>query len=99
MPYPIIRDRVDDLMTVSDAEVLAAAALLRRRGFEAEPSGAVALAGAIRAGRGTGRSVAVVSGGNTTAALTAAAAAAAASPSHRATRTTHTARSLFEEIS
>lgn len=96
MPYPIIRDRVDDLMTVSDAEVLAAAALLRRRGFEAEPSGAVALAGAIRAGRGTGRSVAVVSGGNTTAALTA---AAAASPSHRATRTTHTARSLFEEIS
>ncbi|WP_327279197.1 MULTISPECIES: pyridoxal-phosphate dependent enzyme [unclassified Streptomyces] len=99
VPYPIIRDRVDDLMTVSDAEVLAAAALLRRRGFEAEPSGAVALAGAIRAGRGTGRSVAVVSGGNTTAALTAAAAAAAASPSHRATRTTHTARSLFEEIS
>lgn len=98
MPYPIIRDRVDDLMTVSDAEVLAAAALLRRRGFEAEPSGAVALAGAIRAGRGTGRSVAVVSGGNTTAALTAAA-AAAASPSHRATRTTHTTRSLFEEIS
>ncbi|MFD0269088.1 threonine/serine dehydratase [Streptomyces sp. NPDC127106] len=75
VPYPIVRDRVDDLIAVSDAEVLAAAALLRRRGFEAEPSGAVALAGAIRAGRGTGRSVAVVSGGNTTAALTAAAAA------------------------
>ncbi|MER7466507.1 pyridoxal-phosphate dependent enzyme [Streptomyces sp. NPDC097981] len=93
VPYPIIRDRVDDLVAVSDAEILAAAALLRRRGFEAEPSGAVALAGAIRAGRGNGRSVAVVSGGNTTAALTAAAAAAASA------RTTHTTRSFLEEIS
>ncbi|MFB6805943.1 threonine/serine dehydratase [Streptomyces sp. NPDC056387] len=104
--YPIIRDRVDDLVTVSDAEILAAAALLRRRGFEAEPSGAVALAGAIRAGRGTGRSVAVVSGGNTTAALTAAAAAAtaptataSAALTHRTTHPAHPTRSLFEEIS
>ncbi|MFF3859117.1 threonine/serine dehydratase [Streptomyces sp. NPDC002209] len=115
VPYPVVRDRVDDLVAVSDAEILAAAALLRRRGIEAEPSGAVALAGAMRAGRGTGtgagRAVAVVSGGNTTAALTAAAAAATASrtgrPTHttRATRTTgttpitHTTRSLLEEIS
>ncbi|MET3987967.1 pyridoxal-phosphate dependent enzyme [Streptomyces sp. PvR034] len=72
--FPVIRDRVDDLIAVSDAEILAAAAFLRRRGVEAEPSGAVALAGALRAGRGAGRAVAIVSGGNTTAALTAAAA-------------------------
>ncbi|MET9882855.1 pyridoxal-phosphate dependent enzyme [Streptomyces sp. NPDC006430] len=91
VPYPIIRDRVDDLITVSDVEILAAAALLRRRGFEAEPTGAVALAGAMRVGRGNGRSVAIVSGGNTTAALTAAAAAVAPS------RTT--TRPLLEEIS
>ncbi|MFI6146436.1 pyridoxal-phosphate dependent enzyme [Streptomyces sp. NPDC051109] len=82
VPYPIIRDRVDDLVTVSDAQILAAAALLRRRGFEAEPSGAVALAGAIRADRGSGRSVAVVSGGNTKTALMAAAASAAPSRTH-----------------
>ncbi|MFJ7209329.1 threonine/serine dehydratase [Streptomyces sp. NPDC098789] len=72
--FPVIRDRVDDLVAVSDAEILAAAVFLRRRGVEAEPSGAVALAGALRAGRGAGRAVAIVSGGNTTAALTAAAA-------------------------
>ncbi|MEV8532125.1 pyridoxal-phosphate dependent enzyme [Streptomyces sp. NPDC051211] len=72
VPYPIIRDRVDDLIAVSDSEILAAVALLRRRGVEAEPSGAVALAGALRAGRDGGRAVAIVSGGNTTAALTAA---------------------------
>ncbi|MFE2879658.1 threonine/serine dehydratase [Streptomyces roseus] len=84
VPYPVIRDRVDDLIAVSDAEILAAAALLRRRGVEAEPSGAVALAGAIRAGRGsgTGPRVAVVSGGNTKAALMAAAAAAPPSRTH-----------------
>ncbi|MEU7551639.1 pyridoxal-phosphate dependent enzyme [Streptomyces sp. NPDC044571] len=76
VPYPVIRDRVDDLITVSDAEILAAATFLRRRGVEAEPSGAVALAGAMRVGRGNGRSVAVVSGGNTTAALAASVTAA-----------------------
>ncbi|MFK0233066.1 threonine ammonia-lyase [Streptomyces vinaceus] len=79
VPYPVIRDRVDDLIAVSDAEILAAAALLRRRGIEAEPSGAVALAGAVRAGRGSGPCVAVVSGGNTKVALMAASAAAAPS--------------------
>ncbi|WP_406185488.1 threonine/serine dehydratase [Streptomyces sp. NBC_01006] len=82
VPYPIVRDRVDDLVTVTDAQILAAAALLRRRGLEAEPSGAVALAGAIRAGRGTGCSVAVVSGGNTKTALMATAAAATPSRTH-----------------
>ncbi|MFF4101252.1 threonine/serine dehydratase [Streptomyces sp. NPDC001903] len=80
--YPVVRDRVDDLVTVSDGQILAAAALLRRRGLEAEPSGAVALAGAIRAGRSTGTAVAVVSGGNTKAALMAAAAAAPPSRTH-----------------
>ncbi|WP_094222075.1 threonine ammonia-lyase [Streptomyces diastatochromogenes] len=68
VPYPIIRDRVDDLIAVGDAEILAAAALLRRYGIDAEPSGAVALAGALRAGRRE-RAVAVVSGGNTPARL------------------------------
>ncbi|QHA09385.1 pyridoxal-phosphate dependent enzyme [Streptomyces broussonetiae] len=64
VPYPIIRDRVDDLIAVGDAEILAATALLRRYGVDAEPSGAVALAGALRAGRRE-RAVAIVSGGNT----------------------------------
>ncbi|CAL9609213.1 threonine ammonia-lyase [Streptomyces atacamensis] len=75
VPYPIVRDRVDDMVTVSDTDVLAAMDLLHRCGIRAEPSGAVALAGALRE-RGRGRSVAgsvaVVSGGNTTAALRAA---------------------------
>ncbi|TWV53865.1 pyridoxal-phosphate dependent enzyme [Streptomyces misionensis] len=68
VPYPIIRDRVDDLIAVGDAEILAATALLHRLGVDAEPSGAVALAGAIRAGRRE-RAVAIVSGGNTPARL------------------------------
>ncbi len=72
VPYPIIRDRVDDMVSVSDADILAAAALLGRFGVEAEPSGAVALAGALRAGRRRGDAVAIVSGGNTSAALRAA---------------------------
>ncbi|MFG2820066.1 threonine/serine dehydratase [Kitasatospora sp. NPDC048365] len=66
--YPIVRDRVDALIAVTDAEILAAVDLLARHGVEAEPSGAVALAGALRAGP-TGRAVAVVSGGNTASAL------------------------------
>ncbi|MER6628645.1 pyridoxal-phosphate dependent enzyme [Streptomyces sp. NPDC000987] len=68
VPYPIVRDRVDELIAVDDAEILAAAALLARHGVDAEPSGAVALAGALRAGRRE-RAVAVVSGGNTPARL------------------------------
>lgn len=81
--YPIIRDRVDDLVTVTDEEVLAAAVRLGRAGVQAEPSGAVALAGALRHGR-RGLAVAVVSGGNTTAALTTAATlAAAVRPPHQ----------------
>ncbi|GAA4933829.1 threonine/serine dehydratase [Streptomyces coeruleoprunus] len=71
VPYAVVRDRVDDLVAVSDAEILTATDRLRRLGVEAEPSGAVALAGALRAGRHRERAVAVVSGGNTLAALTA----------------------------
>ncbi|MEU3255213.1 pyridoxal-phosphate dependent enzyme [Streptomyces sp. NPDC006997] len=66
--YPVIRDRVDDLVAVGEAEILAATTLLRRHGVDAEPSGAVALAGALRAGR-RGPAVAIVSGGNTAARL------------------------------
>lgn len=73
VPFPVIRDRADELITVSDAEILAAVALLRGHGIEAEPSGAVALAGALRGPR-RDPAVAVVSGGNTTAALSAASA-------------------------
>ncbi|MGW0882402.1 threonine ammonia-lyase [Streptomyces sp. NPDC002671] len=85
VPYPIIRDRVDDLIAVGDAEILAATALLRRYGVDAEPSGAVALAGALRAGRSE-RAVAVVSGGNTPARL-------------HALRTTDSATSTISTIS
>lgn len=68
--YPIIRDHVDDLIAVSDAEIRAAAALLTRYGARVEPSGAVAAAGALRAGRGESDGcVAILSGGNTAAAL------------------------------
>ncbi|MEU2182033.1 threonine ammonia-lyase [Streptomyces thermolilacinus] len=71
VPFAVVRDRVDDLVAVTDAEILTATDRLRRLGVEAEPSGAVALAGALRAGRLRERAVAVVSGGNTLAALTA----------------------------
>ncbi|MCK2241503.1 MULTISPECIES: threonine/serine dehydratase [unclassified Crossiella] len=66
VPFPIIQHRVDDLIGVSDEAIRHALDLLRRNGVNAEPSGAVALAGALRAGW-TGTAVAIVSGGNTTA--------------------------------
>lgn len=68
LTYPIVRDRVDELVPVSDAEVLAAVERLAAMGVAAEPSGAVALAGALKAGW-RGSAAAVVSGGNTAAAL------------------------------
>ncbi|EME52493.1 threonine ammonia-lyase [Amycolatopsis decaplanina] len=64
IPFPIIQRRVDELIEVTDEEILTAMELLRRDGVEAEPSGSVALAGALRT-RFTGRAVAIVSGGNT----------------------------------
>ncbi|MFJ3641315.1 threonine/serine dehydratase [Streptomyces sp. NPDC090108] len=94
VPYPIVRDRVDDLIAVGDAEILAAAATLRRYGIDAEPSGAVALAGALRAGRRE-RAVAVVSGGNTPARLGALGSVRTAGHLvHSADRLTRTAGSL-----
>ncbi|WP_221362241.1 pyridoxal-phosphate dependent enzyme [Streptomyces beigongshangae] len=60
---PIVRHRVDELIGVSDRAVSHATALLHRAGVPAEPSGAAALAGALRLGL-PGRSAVVVSGGN-----------------------------------
>ncbi|SEQ26795.1 threonine dehydratase [Lentzea xinjiangensis] len=61
-----IREHVDDVITVSEDEVLAAVAdLARSARLVAEPSGAVAVAAQAKLGRG----VAVVSGGNVDPAL------------------------------
>ncbi|MEU5121930.1 pyridoxal-phosphate dependent enzyme [Streptomyces asoensis] len=71
---PIVRHRVDELIGVGDPAVLRAMTLLHRAGIPAEPSGAAALAGALRLNL-PGRSAVVVSGGNSAAALAAAGAA------------------------
>ncbi|WP_182454290.1 amino acid adenylation domain-containing protein [Streptacidiphilus sp. P02-A3a] len=74
VPFPIIRDRVDALVDVSDQEILRAMRLLHGAGVAAEASGSVALAGALsEAGRPLwgSRVAVVVSGGNTPAALAA----------------------------
>ncbi|MFJ6215461.1 threonine/serine dehydratase [Streptomyces sp. NPDC092296] len=68
--FPIVRRRVDALIAVSDEAVVRAMELLRRAGIEAEPSGSVALAGALQT-EATGTAAVIVSGGNTTAALAA----------------------------
>lgn len=64
VPLPIIRRRVDELTVVTDDQIRQAVEVLRRAGIEAEPSGAVATAAALRH-RLSARTVAVVSGGNT----------------------------------
>ncbi|MFX4295396.1 threonine ammonia-lyase [Streptomyces bohaiensis] len=61
--FPVVRRRTDELIAVEDDEILAATELLHRGGVPAEPSGAVALAGALRRGF-HGRAAVVVSGGN-----------------------------------
>jgi threonine dehydratase len=63
VPFPIIRRRADDLVGVTDEEITHAMRLLHDAGIEAEPSGSVALAGALRCGF-PGRAAVVVSGGN-----------------------------------
>jgi threonine dehydratase len=68
VPYPIVRDRVDDLVGVTDEVIGEAMRLLHGHGVAAEPSGCVALAGALRSGI-AGRIAVVVSGGNTPTAL------------------------------
>jgi len=63
--WPHIRAFVDDIVTVSEAEMRVA---MRRIAAEArlvaEPSGAVAAAGALAHGSDVGKSVAILSGGN-----------------------------------
>lgn len=70
VPWPIIRRRVDDMVGVTDEAINDALSVLHDAGVAAEPSGAVALAGAMRAGF-HGRAVVIVSGGNTSDALSA----------------------------
>lgn len=70
VPFPIIQRRVDELIGVTDEAITAAMNLLHGAGIAAEPTGSVALAGALQFG-GAGRAVAVVSGGNTPAVLSA----------------------------
>ena len=59
----IIIDRIDDIVTVSDEAVLQVRDRLGKLGIAAEPTGCLALAGALRAPSRNG--VAVLSGGNT----------------------------------
>jgi threo-3-hydroxy-L-aspartate ammonia-lyase len=83
IPFDIIRRRVDDMIAVTDEAIVHAMDLLARGGVAAEPSGSVALAGALASGF-TGTAVVVVSGGNTPAALS-----AAATQPHSLIRQTH----------
>ncbi|MFD8803852.1 threonine ammonia-lyase [Streptomyces atroolivaceus] len=68
--FPIVQRRVDELIAVDDEEVLGAMELLHRAGVPAEPSGSVALAGALQRGF-RGRTAVVISGGNSPSALAA----------------------------
>jgi threonine dehydratase len=64
LPFQVITTAVDDIVTVTDEAILAAVRwLLHAHRLVVEPSGAVAVA-ALQAGHGSGRSVAIVSGGN-----------------------------------
>lgn len=63
LTFPIVQRLVDDVITVSDHEVIEAMYLLWRQGLMIEPSGALSVAGARRLGLGR-RAVCVVSGGN-----------------------------------
>ena len=65
LTWPHIKAFVDDIITVSEAEIRAAMrAIARSARLVAEPSGAVAAAGAMQRGGDSSRSVAVLSGGN-----------------------------------
>lgn len=63
--FPIVQSLVDDVITVSDEEVVEAMYLLWREGLLIEPSGALSLAGARHLGLGV-EAVCVLSGGNVT---------------------------------
>ncbi|HET9899270.1 MAG TPA: pyridoxal-phosphate dependent enzyme [Streptosporangiaceae bacterium] len=68
VPFAIISRRADALISVSDDAISQATELLRSHGIAAEPSGGVALAGALESGF-AGQVAVVVSGGNTPASL------------------------------
>jgi len=63
LTFPIMQREVADVVTAGDAEVVAAMAAMARSGIVAEPTGALAVAGALRLGLGGG-TVCVVSGRN-----------------------------------
>jgi threonine dehydratase len=74
LTWPLIRDNVDEVITVSEGAIHAAMARIAGEArLIAEPSGAVAIAGALAHSAGTRDSVAVLSGGNVDPALLAAA--------------------------
>jgi threonine dehydratase len=69
-PWEHVRRRVDDIVTVTEEQILAAMRHLALAGrLVTEPSGAVAVAAWLRGVVPTGRSAAVVSGGNVDPAL------------------------------
>ena len=63
--WPLIRDHVDEVVTVSEAAIRQTMVLIASEArLLAEPSGAVAVAGALAAGGDLTGSVAILSGGN-----------------------------------
>lgn len=65
LTFPVVQRYVDAIVTVTEEEILAARRyVLEQLKQVVEPSGAVSVAAAMRAGAGAGRAVAVVSGGN-----------------------------------
>jgi threo-3-hydroxy-L-aspartate ammonia-lyase len=63
LTFPVVQRRVDDVVAVDDAGVVAAMRLLALSGVYAEPTGALSVAGALHLGLGEG-TVCVVSGRN-----------------------------------
>jgi threonine dehydratase len=63
LTFPMVQALVDEVVTAGDGEVVAAMALLARSGVYAEPTGALAVAAALRLGLGEG-TVCVVTGRN-----------------------------------
>jgi threonine dehydratase len=63
LTFPIVRALVDEVITATDEEVLAAVAFLADAGMVVERTGALAVAAARRLGLGE-RTVCVISGGN-----------------------------------
>ena len=63
LTFPVVQRRVNDVIAVDDRKVVAAMKLLAMSGIFAEPTGALAVAGALQLGLGEG-TVCVVSGRN-----------------------------------